>query len=192
MFSFYEKQENTVDINGKQYEVDVSFDNILLLYDLLNEDIDEVIKINWGTQILIKEIPEATFDELIMIFQQLLNSFVFEQDEIVEEVDLKGNPLPAKTNREYFSFKYDSKYIYAGFIQAYQIDLIEMRGKLSWRKFKALLCCLPADTRFSEIVELRKKPYPKGKGSEAARKELRDAKRSFSYPGRDFTETGGE
>lgn len=192
MFSFYEKQENTVDINGKQYEIDVSFDNILLLCDLLNEEIDEVIKINLGVQMLIKVIPKVTFDELIKIFQQLLNSFVLEQEEMMEEVDLKGNLLPIKENKEYFSFKYDSKYIYAGFIQAYQIDLVDMQGKLSWRKFKALFRGLPENTRFSQIVELRRKPYPRGKGSEAARKELRDAKRSFSYPGRDFTETGGE
>ena len=55
----------------------------------------------------------------------------------------------------------DAEYIYAGFMQAYRIDLLDQLGKLHWWKFNALLKSLPQDTKFQEIVQIRLRPMPK-------------------------------
>ena len=58
-------------------------------------------------------------------------------------------------------FKQDSAYIYAAFRQAFGIDLFKERGKMHYAEFLALLQALPADTRLSQIVQIRSKPIPK-------------------------------
>ena len=45
--------------------------------------------------------------------------------------------------------------IYAGFRQAYGIDLFEERNKMDWRIFLALVRGLPENTEFSRVVKLR-------------------------------------
>jgi hypothetical protein len=192
MFSIAEKPDNIVVLNGVTYVVDLSFDNILLLYELLNEDTDELMKIQLGIQMMLKTLPHMEITEQVEVFKKLLDEFVLDQEKEEPMVDLKGDPLPVHKEKEYFSLKYDAKYVYAGFMQAYGIDLIEQQGKLGWKKFKALLEGLPANTRLNEIIEIRKRPYPRGKGSENERRELQKAKRQFSYPGMDFTKIEGE
>lgn len=58
-----------------------------------------------------------------------------------------------------FSFEQDAEYIYAGFMQAYGINLFTK--KLTIEEFMALLKGLPKGTRFSEVVEIRAMPVPK-------------------------------
>lgn len=53
----------------------------------------------------------------------------------------------------------DWEYIYAGFLQAYGIDLFD--SSMHWLKFCALLKSLPKGTRLREIVEIRTAPVPK-------------------------------
>lgn len=58
-------------------------------------------------------------------------------------------------------FLQDAPYIYAGFHQAYGIDLYDEQGKLHWLKFLALFRALPENTRIMEIVSIRTRPIPK-------------------------------
>ena len=75
---------------------------------------------------------------------------------------MEDNPLPQKPNNDsdkddkpLFSIKYDGEYIFASFMQAYQMDLIEEQGKLHWKKFNALLSGLPDGTKFVEVMKIR-------------------------------------
>jgi hypothetical protein len=52
-------------------------------------------------------------------------------------------------------FEQDASLIYAGFKQAYGIDLFAERNKMDWRIFLALLRGLPENTEFSRVVKLR-------------------------------------
>ena len=52
-------------------------------------------------------------------------------------------------------FEQDADLIYAGFMQAYGINLYEERNKMDWRVFLALVKGLPEGTEFSRIVKLR-------------------------------------
>jgi hypothetical protein len=97
------------------------------------------------------------------IFNQTFYNYVNQGKEEPIHTDLAGNPLPAnykKDKENFYSLKYDAEYIYASFMQAYGIDLIEQQGKLHWHKFQALLAGLPEDTKFRQVVSIRmwKKP----------------------------------
>lgn len=57
--------------------------------------------------------------------------------------------------RKTMDFEQDADLIYAGFMQAYGINLYEERNKMDWRVFLALVKGLPEGTEFSRIVKLR-------------------------------------
>lgn len=48
----------------------------------------------------------------------------------------------------------DGEYIYSSFLQAYNIDLVDVE-ELHWHKFKALLLGLPDNTKIKEIMSMR-------------------------------------
>lgn len=50
-------------------------------------------------------------------------------------------------------FAYDSKYIYAAFMQQYKIDLTETN--MHWWKFRALFDGLDSNTKIMKIIEIR-------------------------------------
>lgn len=52
-----------------------------------------------------------------------------------------------------YDFSVDEPYIYASFLQAYEIDLRE--ATLHWWDFKALLSALPQETIFEKILQIR-------------------------------------
>ncbi|MFR0815848.1 MAG: Gp15 family bacteriophage protein [Enterococcus casseliflavus] len=99
--------------------------------------------------------------------------------------DKKGNKLKPKMKEiadQHFSFDYDAPNIYAAFYQAYGIDLFDQRGKMRWEKFIALFGGLPDETRFRQIVSIRTKKMPTGKGNKEAKDELRKLKKLYALP----------
>lgn len=64
------------------------------------------------------------------------------------------------TGENVVDFKQDAGRIYAGFIQAYGIDLYEQWGKMHWQTFCELLANLPSDTAFAEVVSIRTREIP--------------------------------
>ncbi len=59
------------------------------------------------------------------------------------------------SDQKTMDFEQDAALIYAGFRQAYGIDLFEERNKLDWRIFLALVKGLPETTEFARVVKLR-------------------------------------
>ena len=64
------------------------------------------------------------------------------------------------SDRRSMDFEQDADLIYAGFRQAYGIDLYAERNKLDWRIFLALVRGLPEGTEFSRVVKLRNTKIP--------------------------------
>ncbi|KYG28180.1 hypothetical protein AZF04_09770 [Alkalihalobacillus trypoxylicola] len=173
--------ENTIEIDGEYYDIDMSYDNVLRLYDLFNEtDIDDAAQIEIAFQMLLNvEIDisiEVKSDIVTKIFENLISD-----KKSADNVDIKGNPMPesASSNDKVMSFKQDADYIYASFMQDYNIDLFEQQGKLDWRKFLALLDGLKKDTRLKEVIEIRTMEMPTGKGSSKQRDKIKKAKDAY-------------
>lgn len=78
--------------------------------------------------------------------------------EILKELDgffyeKKEVPRGSGSGEELIDFDIDADYIYAAFMQAYGIDLID--SDLHWHKFSALLNALPSDTIMAQIMGFR-------------------------------------
>ena len=86
-------------------------------------------------------------------------------DEFTQAINAASEILFPKSKAEpgprAFDFWQDADLIYAGFRQAYGIDLHAEIGHLHWLQFLALLSGLPSSTRFCEVVQIRLRPIPK-------------------------------
>lgn len=176
--------KETAEINGIEYDLDMSFDNILRLFDLLNDnELNDVVKVSIGLEMLIDDrLEDYTIEERANIFIELFKSVVGKEIEESQPVDIEGNPMPTipDDDKKAYDLVQDAEYIYASFMHNYQIDLFEQQGKLHWDKFKALLNGLSDDTIFGRVVGIRTADLPKGKGSAKERERMRKLKRKFA------------
>lgn len=183
MFDLAYPINDTVEINGTDYTLDMSFDNVLRLFDLLeDETIHDLQKSVTGLKMLINDdLKDYEPHERTEIFVQLFKQTVGKEAEDNQPVDIQGNPMPSNNKDEkVYSIKEDAPYIFAGFYQEYGIDLFEQQGKLHWNKFKAMLMSLRKDTRFKEIIEIRTMDLPSGKGSGKQREEVKKLKKQYA------------
>ena len=187
MFSLYYKLDDTVEINGNQYQVNTAFDNILKIIDMTNDKrLADAYKIRLGLQMFFgkeTDLIQLPFEEQIIIFNQVFSDYINQGKEQEIETDLAGNPLPAnykKDKENFYSLKHDAEYIYASFQQAYGIDLIEEQGKLHWYKFQALLSGLPDDTKFKQVVSIR--AWKKPTKADTEEKQMNQLKKVYALP----------
>lgn len=184
--------DDTVEIDGNKYVLNMAFDNILRLFDLLKDkEIDDVTKIETGLLMLIDDKLEGySIEEKAEIFSQLFVHAVGKPKK-KQLVDLDGNPMPqiSEEDEKVFDFMQDAEYIYASFMHTYGIDLFEQQGKLHWKKFKALLNGLSEDSIFSRVVGIRTAELPSGKGMQKERERLRKLKQKFALEEDDEDET---
>lgn len=133
----------SVEIGGKQYKLTPAFDNVLQMFAQTNDPaLTDAEKAELMIYYLTDNAP-ITAEALTAIFNALFTA----------------QPKEASGPKA-FDFVQDADLIYAGFMQAYHIDLIDQQGKLHWWKFSALLQGLPENTRFREVVNLRMRPLP--------------------------------
>lgn len=78
-------------------------------------------------------------------------------DEVYEQIKAFASPesvVPREQSSERtFDVEIDADYVYAAFMQAYGIDLMEV--DMHWHKFRALLMGLPSGTMLAEIISWR-------------------------------------
>jgi len=181
MGSIFDSLETEIIIDGVTYEVDMSFDNVLELIEVLeNPKVDDVKKVYIGILILLGKELQLQIDEQMKVFEVLLKEFVQDENQQKIQFDLEGNQMPLPKQEISYDLRQDASYIYTSFVQAYGIDLYEQRGKLDWRKFKQLLRDLPDDTKFKQVIDIRTRPFPKGKHAVDERKRLKEMKRVYA------------
>ncbi len=172
----HRKLKDEIEIDGETYEINASFDVILKVIKLLDDErVHKVARIGVGLKLLLGDpLEQYEFEDRIEIFEELCKRYI----EFTEpKVDDLGNivPSPPQENNEVLDYEQDAEYIYASFMQAYGIDLIDEQGKLHWNKFKALLNGLPKGTKVVEIVSIRSwKPSDDKKKRNVAMRELQD------------------
>lgn len=180
---------DTVEIDGMTYTIDMSFDNVLRLFDMIKDDeLNEAHKVLIGIEMLLGVCFLHDIETQAEIFTQLFEQTIGEKAAENQPVDIEGNPMPSQNNedaKKTYSLKEDANFIYASFMQDYNIDLIEQQGKLHWNKFVALLDGLRNDTRFKEVVEIRTMDLPKGKGTAKQREQVKKMKEQYALKGDD-------
>lgn len=184
MLSLKYSFDDTVDIDGVMYTVNASFDVIMRVLDMMkDEKLTAEESVNLGLVILLGSdedvrsylqdpenlvfMSELSFEKRLELLVEIMREYVGSEQE--EQYDLAGNPMPVVNDDvdvTLLDFDHDAESIYASFMQAYRIDLIDEQGKLHWSKFVALLNGLPEDSQIRRIISLRawkpsdeKKPY---------------------------------
>lgn len=180
--------KDSVKIDGVEHPLNLTFDNVLKLFDLLEDElISEARRINTALILLTGSNFEGyTLPEKNELLYELFIEAVGEPDKQAEQsVDIAGNPMPEDetTVEKNFSIKEDGDFIYASFMSDYGIDLIEQQGKLNWHKFNALLSGLSDDSKFMRVIDIRTRELPTGKGTEKERSQLEKLKKQFSLKG---------
>jgi hypothetical protein len=189
MFSLAYPLTETTEIEGVTYPLDLSFDNVLRLFDMLGDDeLSDQIQVETGLIMLIGVELDYEIDKKALIFNALFAQIISNDSKKVQAVDIKGNPMPSNSDNGeiMYSLSEDAEYIYASFMQDYGMDLFESQGKLHWGKFQSLLAGLRDDTKFKKVLEIRQMELPTGKGSEKQKKEILEAKKAYSLKGQDI------
>lgn len=130
--------DNEYRINNS-HKVYIRAVKIMRSKDIFEEDKRDVL-----VPLLFKdEIPAGSEDEAIKAFFDLFTS---------------SSKSPS-SDKASFDMVEDARYIFAGFMQTYHIDLED--GDMPIEKFVALLQGLPSDTKLADIIRIRTMPIPK-------------------------------
>lgn len=192
MFKLNEPLEDYIVVDGEEHVLDMAFDNVLDALEALSDvEMTSLDRIDSFLAIMIGDFDEGwdiqTRYDAVNETISHINSEPIEN----EPVDLDGNPMPKKRDKEesVVSFSLDAKYIYAAFVQSYGIDLIDQQGSLHWVKFSALLNSLPDNTLMRQIIDIRKTNLSEVKDKkEKAR--IRELKKQFALPENPIEEEG--
>lgn len=191
MFSLAYPLVDTTEIDGISYSIDLSFDNVLRLIDMLGDkELSDVVQVETGIVMLFGGTLDCDLEKKAQIFYSLYEKAIMGDAKVEQAVDIKGNPMPSVSSDDetVYSLIEDAEYIYASFMQDYGMDLFEYQGKLHWNKFQALLSGLRDDTKFKKVMEIRQMEIPTGRGSEKQRKAVLDAKKVYALKGQSIDE----
>ena len=183
--------DDSVVINGQEYQLNMAFDNVLRLIDMLGDrEIDDVTQIETGLQMLLGVCFICDIQKQEKIFHDLFKATIGKEAEENQPVDLAGNPMPSnESNEKTYDLKEDAEYIYASFMSDYKLDLFEQQGKLHWLKFRALLSGLTDGSKFMRVIDIRTMELPTGKGSQKQREQIKKLKKQYALKGDDEDET---
>lgn len=149
----------TFNYNGSEIEIDLSYDNVLDVFDILGMK-DELNIVDMLELCLVLLFGEGAIEQedYIDVWNEVYDLFFVTKEKHFVQYDLAGNPMPTDDEEEeksMISFEQDAEYIFASFYQAYKINLFEEQAKLHWVEFKALLKGLPEDTIMKQVVKIR-------------------------------------
>lgn len=188
--------ELVLEIEGEEqiFPLLLSFDRVLKLFEMWgDEEIPEIMRPLLALKILTGvSFENLTVDEAMEIVRAVFEEHIQTRkvdDEV--EYDLAGNVIKTTSadepHKRLYNLKYDGDYVFASFMQAYRIDLIEEIGKLHWKKFNALLVGLPEGTKFVEVLKIRSYEPQKGDSQEYIEK-MRELQREFRLPDEDVND----
>ncbi|HFU4503874.1 TPA: Gp15 family bacteriophage protein [Streptococcus suis] len=193
MFDISKKMDDKLVLNDKEYQLLLSFDRVLWVFDMWNKDhIPLELKPKLALAKLTDDVSFKDMDaeEALNIYVEVFEKHIQVTRAIdeVERYDIEGNVMPKKPKEEpdsddkpLFNIKYDGEYIFSSFMQAYHIDLIEEQGKLHWQKFNALLSGLPDGTKFVEVMKIRAWK-PSSAESKKEKQRMRELQEQYALP----------
>jgi Bacteriophage Gp15 protein len=191
--------EDSFEFEGNTLNLDLSFDNILLLFEMLDDDdLDDFNKILIALQMLIYEceeyLSEVDFEVLRELFKYILKEFLYMDIDKEEEEQNKSETLDPEEEQEakikFMDYKKDAGIIYASFLAEYGIDLFEQQGKLHWLKFKELVTHLSDKSKLKQVISYRTTKVPTGKNvDQEAVKHLKKMKRIYSLENPEVKQT---
>ncbi|AST83389.1 Gp15 family bacteriophage protein [Latilactobacillus sakei] len=197
MFKLNDPLNDYVTINDEEHPIYMAFDNVMSALETFDDkELSESDRLYIFLGVMLHDydqelISALDFETQVDVGKQIIDQINSEPIEN-QPVDLEGNPMPQpkRDGEQLVSFLFDAKYIYAAFMQAYGIDLIEQQGSLHWSKFSALLNALPDNTLMRQIIDIRKTDLSEIKDKDE-KKRIKKLKQQFSL-GNKVNEEGGD
>lgn len=158
---------NTVTIDNKEYEINSDFRTSILFSLLMHDNsIEDKDKFIMALPLYYPVIPE-NINEAI---EQMLWFYRCGKDMNYQKGNSKG-----KSITQIYSFEHDDDYIYAAFMDQYNVDLQDI-DYLHWWKFKAMFNGLKEDNKIVKIMSYRSMDLSKIKDKEqkAYYKEMKE------------------
>lgn len=177
MLSLTQDPLNEVVFDGKTYHLDLAFDTVLQYLQLSSDDeLSKEEKAEYAIDLFLdeQELPDdPKFYELV---------FKAVNEEITS--DPYGNNMPNSNPFglepvKYFDYVQDAEAIFASFMREYHINLLEQRGKMHWREFKALFNGLSENSYMQRIISIRQRDLSDVEDGKM-RQQLTDAKSYYA------------
>lgn len=176
-------EDHTICFRGREYILDLAYDTVLNIQRMFRErkmdDADLLMEALKLFGIPEKAILLSAQEEAADLLQE-----IFEQ-----KVQTKTRPKVGK-QKKLFDFEDDGEYIYASFMQDYGIDLIDMQGKLPWRRFIALFQGLSDKTKIKEVMRIRGMEVPEP--TKTNQKEIQNLMELKAYYALNYQEDNGK
>lgn len=139
--TLYGELPYSVDLDGKTYPIRPEWPNVLAAIDAMSdEELTDAMQVETALSLLVDGSFPTSARLLKAIFETL-------------------NPDPKPHKEKVMDFRQDWALIYAGFRQAYGIDLFSEQD-MHWMQFTALLQGLPNSTMLSKVMEIRAMKVP--------------------------------
>lgn len=165
-----------VEIDGIRYPLDLSFDNVLRVFELFSDE-------DFSPKERIRTAFEMFTDEELDLPFEVIDNAVFHIFKDYLDIDLSDQQDPNVNTKKYFDLYEDAERIYAAFIREYGMDLFLYHGKLHFKQFNALLSQV-IDRSFKEVVTIRAQELPTAtKHNAEERKHLSKLKRLYRLKG---------
>lgn len=177
MLSLTQDPLNEVVFDGKTYHLDLAFDTVLQYLQLSSDDeLSKLEKADCAVALFLddQDLPsDPKFYELV---------FKAVNEEITS--DPYGNNAPNSNPFglapvKYFDYVQDAEAIFASFMREYHINLLEQRGKMHWREFKALFNGLSENSCMQRIISIRQRDLSDIEDGKM-RQQLTDAKSYYA------------
>lgn len=174
MLSLKQPLDDKIRIGNREYHLDLSFDNALRWYDLMDDkSLKDMEKIMIAFEMFVPD-GEATIPEQVNTIESISKYIA----------DAPDTPDDGQEDNQthYYSFSKDADYIFASFYAEYGIDLIDQQGKLRWEKFIALFRGMSDKAKINQIIGIRAAPLPAGNSEyeKSERERLLQLKAAYS------------
>lgn len=141
-------------------KVNLSFNNVLKWYELLDKDdvaLTKKLVIGWNIFLGADTLSFNDMDDYEVSADALkkITEYI-SQDPYQPESQIGiGNNQPNIEPTKWFSYQQDAEAIYASFLFDYGIDLIDSINKMRWEKFRALFNNLSSKSPIMRIIDIR-------------------------------------
>ncbi|EEK91752.1 Gp15 family bacteriophage protein [Bacillus cereus group sp. BceL101] len=187
MFKLTEREYDFYTWNGVRLELNLAFDNILLLFDLFeDESINEYLKTDIALNMLVVDkvdINQLDVERKSMLLLDILKDRLdidlrsLMKKKIEEKEEEKAPTIPT------VDFVVDAERIFSSFLFDYNVDLIEQQGKMQWNKFMALFRNLSSKSPMGQALHYRTCDIPpKDKTNAEERKRIKKMKELYELP----------
>ncbi|HDR8110403.1 TPA: hypothetical protein QCZ04_003476 [Bacillus cereus] len=187
MFKLTEREYDFYTWNGVRLELNLAFDNILLLFDLFeDESINEYQKMDIALNMLVVDkvdINQLDVERKSMLLLDILKDRLdidlrlLMKKKIEEKEEEKAPTIPT------VDFVVDAERIFSSFLFDYNVDLIEQQGKMQWNKFMALFRNLSSKSPMGQALHYRTCDIPpKDKTNGDERKRIKKMKELYELP----------